>query len=275
MRSNRLGMLLAMTLALSSCASNQGWFALHWIEKPAVQGPSQKASPQDQTEFRQLLSYDRKLGPDAFEEAKRQIEAGDVIAYRLGKWEARRDILLGQFNKIGYRLFRYGHLAIAVQDPEDPTQLRIFSSESFKGANLREDLDSLKTHDWDVYRLDKRERLNWPRLNEFVQTSLHKAGKWNGYDFTGMFGVWNSNLRPAQPDDIGSEYICSTVVVTGLYYAGLELDAIKRRAIDLVTPQQVVSSRGHFIPLPEMTLEAVPLTQEPKPIAVDLATITE
>lgn len=76
--------------------------------------------------------------------------------------------------------------------------------------------------------------------------------------FSGMFGLWNSNLSPKNPDDVGYDYICSTVVLTALYYAGLELGANRRDGIlDLVTPAQVVDSKGRFIPLPDMAVEVV------------------
>jgi hypothetical protein len=98
----------------------------------------------------------------------------------------------------------------------------------------------------------------WPdvgRMREFVSLSRARGEDWYGYDFSGMFGLWNSNLKPDRPGSIGHDYICSTVVVAALYYAGLQLDAIQRGGIaDVVTPKQVVTSRGHFIPLPEVEI---------------------
>ena len=72
-----------------------------------------------------------------------------------------------------------------------------------------------------------------------------------------MFGLWNSNLTPAQPDEIGHDYICSTAVVAALYYAGLELDAVRNWGyLDLCSPKQVVSSRGRILPPPKARLES-------------------
>jgi hypothetical protein len=93
-------------------------------------------------------------------------------------------------------------------------------------------------------------------LNEFIQLAMKKAGHWYVYDFSGMFGMWNSNLKPNKPDEIGHDYICSTIVLTALYYSGLELDAYRRGGLlDLVTPAQVIESKGRLITPPEATLD--------------------
>ncbi|MBA19362.1 MAG: hypothetical protein CMO70_06530, partial [Verrucomicrobiales bacterium] len=48
-------------------------------------------------------------------------------------------------------------------------------------------------------------------------------------------------------DDIGGGYICSTAVVSALYYAGVELDNMRSSSyIDLVSPKQVFTSEGRF-----------------------------
>lgn len=240
-----------------------GWYILRWLEKPDGNGESTKAKPEDRTEFKYIKSFERKDGEQGFSEARQQLRAGDVIAYRLPKWEARKQIFLKlDLTKLGYRLLKYGHLAIVVEDPANPGQLRVFSSQSFKGPNVREDLDTLRDHDWDAYRLDQVERLDTQRLQEFVKLSQEKAGKWYGYDFSGMFGLWNSNLRPTKEDEIGHDYICSTVVLTALHYAGVQLDATGRKGyLDLVSPYQVVKSKGSFVKPAQLVLvaDAAPL----------------
>lgn len=204
-------------------------------------------------------SFDhRAADATAFTQLLGQLREGDVIAYRMAAGEARKKILTGDVAKIGYRLFKYGHLALLVNDPATPGQLRIFSSQSFQGANLHEGLDTLSTHTFDVYRLDKWSRVDKTRINEFVQLALKKAGHWYGYDFSGMFGLWNSNLVPSKPDEIGHDYICSTLVLTALYYSGLELDAYRRGGLlDIVTPAQVVESKGRLVTPPEGTLDVI------------------
>lgn len=255
----RLLLLLCVLSALSGCASTAakhgGWFALKWMEKPAPNGPSKTAAAEDLTEFVLVHSFERELGEPAFAQTLAHLREGDVIAYRMGAAEARKKIFSGDIASIGYRLFKYGHLAILVDDPAAPGQLRIFSSQSFKGPNLNEGLETLSTHSFDVYRLDKWARIDKARMNEFVQLALQKAGHWYGYDFSGMFGLWNSNLKPNKSEQIGHDYICSTLVLTALYYSGLELDAYRRAGIlDLVTPAQVVESKGRLITPPEGTL---------------------
>ena len=246
-------------------AKPSGWFILKWMEKPGANGPSKRAKPEDVTQFIQVHAFEREANDATFEKTLEQLREGDVLAYRMGKWEARKKIFTGKLNNVAYRLYKYGHLAIVVRDPEDMSRLRIFSSESFKGPNMREGLDTLRTHSFDVYRLDKWSRVDRTRLNEFVQIAMKKAGKWYGYDFSGMFGLWNSNLKPTKPEDIGHDYICSTIVLTALQYSGVELDAYKRGGLlDLVTPAQVVASKGRIITPPEVTFDVELAQREPK-----------
>ena len=58
------------------------------------------------------------------------IRIGDVIGYRKEKWSARRELFAeGKATVIGYRLFKYGHLAIVVDDPEVPGRKALFTSQ--------------------------------------------------------------------------------------------------------------------------------------------------
>ncbi len=243
-------LIVSFVLIINSFAESpdkNGWYIFKWIEKPSASGPSKDALPKDKTRFNLITSFAEKEGTKSFIKTQSQLREGDVIAYRMRKWQARKKILKGDLSKISYRLLKYGHLAIVIADPDNPKKLRVFSSESFKGPNIRENIMSLATHDWDCYRLDKWGQVDISRLHEFVKISREKAGKWYGYDFSGMFGLWNSNLQPDSPRNIGHDYICSTVVLAALYYSGLELDAYQRHGIaDIVTPYQVVQSRGRL-----------------------------
>jgi len=235
---------------------SNGWFILKWMEKPSAHGPSKTAKPEDLAEFQQVGAFDHEMDDATFKRTLEQLHEGDVLAYRLGKWEARKEIFTGKLNKVAYRLYQYGHLAIVVHDPKDVNTLRIFSSESFKGPNLQEGLETLREHSFDVYRLNKWERVDKARLNEFVQLAIKKAGHWYGYDFSGMFGLWNSNLKPSKPEEIGHDYICSTIVLTALHYAGLALDSNESGGLlDIVTPAQVIKSKGHYIAPPDATID--------------------
>ena len=70
-----------------------------------------------------------------------------------------------------------------------------------------------------------------------------------------MFGLWNSGIEPSHPEEIGQDYICSTVVVAALHYAGIKLDAVNRGGLlDLISPAQVVKSDGCLVPLPQVII---------------------
>ena len=86
--------------------------------------------------------------------------------------------------------------------------------------------------------------------------ATEKAGKWYGYDFSGMFGLWNSNLFPEEGVTIGYDYICSTVVVAAYNFSGVKIHATNRKGlIDIVTPYQVVTSVGERIDTPNISIE--------------------
>ena len=262
MRKIPYALVLSVVLTLGGCASSPphgGWYALRWMEKPAKAGQTASVgaqfSPDDVTEFIQIASHDPKDSAAALAEVVAQLQVGDVIAYRLGAWEARMKLLTGDVGKIGYRLFKYGHLAVMVRDPDNEDALRVFSSEMFRGANTRFGVESLAGQHFDVYRLEHHERIDRARLNEFVRIALRKSGNLFGYDFSGVFGLWNSRLTPDRPEEVGTSYICSTVVATAFYYAGVSLDVSARHGVlDLVTPMQVVEAKGRFIPVVEGSL---------------------
>ena len=258
---------LILVAAYPACAQAE-WFILNWMERPASHGPSTQAEPEERTEFLPVLYFDKeKYDEPDWTTIKSLLKEGDVIAYRKGTWEARKAIFLqGRLNIIGYRLFKYGHLAMVVKDDDEST-LRLLSSESFKGPNIREELDALQHYSWDVYRLNHWDRVDKRRLYEFISLVRQKAEKWYGYDFSGMFGLWNSNLDPRTPSDIGREYICSTVILAALHYAGVELDAYQRHGFaDIVTPLQVISSKGK--------LAAVRAPDEKFPRSPELVNVT-
>src|SRR3954471_19080200 len=181
---------LALAVVLAGCGRDEpnhgGWFALRWIERPSAHGPSTRAAPEDVCAFVPCGCFDRRDGEPACHEALAGLREGDVIAYRLPPSEARREIAHGHLNVIGYRVLKYGHLAIVVRDPDHPERLCLFSSESFKGPNTGEGLETLGKHHWDAFRLDRWDRVDTRRITEFVRLARDKAGHWYGYDFSGM-----------------------------------------------------------------------------------------
>ncbi len=251
--------------------SDQGeWVILNWVEKPAHNDSPMFAKGEDKTEFLKVYSFDKKQNNESWRAVRQNIREGDLIAYRMGKWEARKNIFLkARINQIGYRLFKYGHLAIAIRESQDENTLLLLSSQAFKGPNIREDIDTLRNYSWDVYRLNQWDRVNRKRFYEFVDLVRQKAEKWYGYDFLGIFGLWNSNLRPNEPQDVSRTYSCSTVILAALHYAGVELDAFHRHGIaDIVTPLQVVTSKGRIVHSPEVTMQAA--SDEMKGMAASL-----
>jgi len=239
--------------------SDQGeWVILNWVEEPAKNRSLMLAEREDRTAFLKVFSFEKNQNNESWTSIRQNIQEGDLIAYRKDKWEARKNIFLkAQINQIGYRLFKYGHLAIAIRESDDENTLRLLSSQALKGPNIREDIATLKNYSWDVYRLNRWDRVDKMRFYEFVNLVRQKAERWYGYDFPGVFGLWNSNLRPIKPQDIGRTYSCSTVILAALYYAGLELDAFHRSGIaDIITPLQIVRSKGRIVPLPEITMQA-------------------
>jgi hypothetical protein len=203
--------------------------------------------------FSGVLTERKEIDAEVWNDLASRIQVGDVIAYRKEKWSARRELFAkGKLTVIGYRLFKYGHLAIVVEDPDLPGRKVLFTSQGGKGVNMDEDVDSLQTHNWDAYRLDKWDRIDLARIKEGILRCREKSGNFFGYDFTGMFALWNEDLKPEQTKDFGSEYICSTSVVTLLYFGGFESDATPRQELDLITPYQVVRAKGSFVKPPTL-----------------------
>lgn len=189
-----------------------------------------------------------ELSDSEWKQISDRIKIGDVIAYSKEKWSARRELLAkGKATVIGYRLFKYGHLAIVVEDPEQPGRKVLFTSQGQKGVNIDEDIDSLRKRNWESWRLDKWDRIDIEKINQGVKSCREKSGHFFGYDYSGMFSIWNENLKPETVKDFGDEYICSTAVVTLLYFGGFESDSTPRQELDLITPFQVVRAKGAFI----------------------------
>ena len=91
------------------------------------------------------------------------------------------------------------------------------------------------------------ERVNRERLFEFARTSISKGNGEEGYDDLSAVGFRNTNLKPKTQEDIGGGYTCATVIAAALYYAGVELDQTRSGSyIDIVSPKQVVTSKGRF-----------------------------
>jgi len=237
--------LLIIYLTGTGCTdSGRGWLAMRWVEKPVYSEDMKDVPEEKRLHFDKAGGYTE--GDEGFAEVKKTLREGDVIAYRMSGKESRSDLAKGRLNSVGYKILDYGHLAILTYVEGNET-LKLLSSQAFKGPNTEEDVDTLEEHSFDVYRLNRWDKVDIDRFHEFVEKSKEKAGTWIGYDFSGMFGVWNSNLRPKEAKAIGHDYICSTVVAAALYYAGADMKVSARAGwLDLVSPRQVVMSHGRL-----------------------------
>ncbi|MBT7958541.1 MAG: hypothetical protein HN759_04330 [Akkermansiaceae bacterium] len=175
------------------------------------------------------------------------IKEGDVFAFRMTRREKKDTLLKGSIRSLGYFMMKYAHLAIAVRDENNPDQLRLYTSEAFRGPNLIDELGVITNYSFDVYRLDKSDRLNMHRLREFAFISANKTNKWFGYNFLGMLGIWSNMLEPVSISDIGDDYICSTSVAAALHYAGLDLANVRCcEVFNLISPWLIISSQGRL-----------------------------
>jgi hypothetical protein len=187
------------------------WFILEWMEKPASRGSSTLAN---------VGIFDHHCQVSVFEKSVRDL----IESFHEEDFKACLPSPLAVCDDIP--LFEV--LLDGLPAMTDENGLRLLSSWSFRGPNVAEHLDPLRNHSWDVYRLNHWEQLDKTRFYEFIRLVRKRAEKWYGYDFAGIFGLWNSNLRPTTPPEIGHGYTCATVVVAALSYAGVELDAYQR-----------------------------------------------
>jgi hypothetical protein len=176
------------------------------------------------------------------------LKEGDLIAARLGKLKAGSDLFLrGKKYAAGYTFFKYGHLDLVLRDPDGGGELVLFTCNGTDGVNSKRHLSDLGDRDWDVYRMKDWSRVDRERLFEFVRTCINKGKGAESYDELSALGLRNANLKPRTQEDIRGGYTCSTVIAAALYYAGAELDQTRSSShIDIVTPKQVVTSKGRF-----------------------------
>lgn len=184
---------------------------------------------------------DRTVSPDDLG----MICEGDVIAFTMSHRQALSHLREGAIQKIPYELFRYGHLALVVENPERRGELRLLQVAMKQAVNTDEGLDYLSDKTWEVHRPPSGS-VDGKRLGNFVQTVTKNASDpRTAYDYTSISGWRNAPWQPEEEDEIGDCFSCATLVISALHYSGFELDAVHRGGrLDLVTPRQVVESRG-------------------------------
>ena len=222
-----------------------------WVQRTWVPKPSRLAKPEDRLAFERVASFRRSDGESGLAEKTKLLREGDLVAASLGKLESSSNLILGRgMNYIAHTVLDYGHLDLVIKDPAGSDELVLFTCMTKEGVNIERRLKDLGNRDWDVYRLKNWDRVDRDRLYEFVQVGLERGHNTETYDNFSAIGFWNANLKPKNKGDIGGGYICSTVVVSALYYAGVELDNMRNSSyVDLVSPKQVVTSKGRFFRL--------------------------
>ena len=219
-----------------------------WIQRAFVPRPSRLAEPGDRLEFECVGRFRRKNGEAGLGKETALLQEGDLIAARLGKLKAGSDLFLkGEKYATGYTFFKYGHLDLVLRDQDAESELVLFTCNGTYGVNSKRHLSDLGDRDWDVYRMKDWSRVDRERLLEFVRISIIQEKGPESYDDLSAAGFRNANLKPKTQEDIGGGYTCSTVIAAALYYAGVELDQTRASSyIDIVTPKQVVTSKGRF-----------------------------
>lgn len=239
--------LVLMILPMTSCCHRMDTpcrlGAPRWIKPTRAEATAHMVPEKDRARFQLVAEHSKHTGnPDRL---IGMIQEGDVLAFRMTKQQKKDGLLSGSVRTFGYVIMKYAHLAIAVRDSNG--ELRLYTSQALRGPNLLDELGELKKHSFDIYRLDKIDRLDMRRLREFAAISAQKTNKWYGYNFLGMLGLWSNQLEPQSPSDIGDDYICSTSVAAALHYAGLDLDRVRCcEMLNLISPWRVVKSAGRI-----------------------------
>ena len=219
-----------------------------WAERAFLPRPSRLAEAEDRMEFGLVAEYRRSTGEEGLRKKTALLREGDLIAARLGKIEAGTDFFL-KWKKYaaGYTFLKYGHLDLVMREPSGEDELVLFTCNGTEGVNIKRQFHDLGSRDWDAYRMKGWNRVNIDRLLEFVRISIVQEKGGESYGDLSSLGFGNANLKPKTQADIRGGYTCSTVVAAALYYAGVELDKTRGSShLDLVTPKQIVTSKGRF-----------------------------
>jgi hypothetical protein len=227
---------------------HNGKIPFSWMEKPQSKRTATKNSNgSSQVEkMKKIVSYHAETDKDNDQTKMDQIQVGDVIAFYMSHQEAWTHLKKAKIQKVPYELFRYGHLAIVVEDHSQPNnKLKLLQLAMKQKVNVDSDLDYLKDKNWVVYRPRK---INHAKLREFVSIAkIRGSSEKKAYDYSGAFGLKNAAHKPASQDKISKKHTCCTLIVAALHYAEYELHCTRRNGLlDIVTPRQVVESWGNI-----------------------------
>lgn len=206
-------------------------------------------SPEGEAKFELVASY--RKGDKNFQQIKKNIREGDLIALWMTREETRRGLFNVRLSALAYVVLEYGHLAIAVKLPDRDPQIRLYSSLPGIGSHFSGGLDELEEKNFRIFRLDRWDEVSAERLREFTNIARKKSRKVFGYDYFAAGGLWSDHLEPCHPHQIGGGYMCSTSVAAALHYAGLDLHNVGRcAAFQIVGPKKVFTSKGYLIKTP-------------------------
>ena len=177
MKNLQLILLIICLTGTGRTKSGRGWLVMRWVEKPVYSEGMKDVPEEERLHFDQAGGYTE--GDEGFAEIKKTLREGDVIAYRMSGKESRTDLVKGRLNSVGYKILDYGHLAILTHVEGNET-LKLLSSQAFKGPNTEEDVNTLEEHSFDIYRLNRWDKVDIGRFHEFVEKSQEKAGTWIG-----------------------------------------------------------------------------------------------
>lgn len=245
-KSDKRPLLLLGVLLIVSCSSDtmhRGRLPFRLLEaSPRAEMRSKVAVKGTPSALTVVTDHEGGPVPAALRE---QLEFGDIVTFYLSHREALGELTRGRIQKVPYELFRYGHLALVVPDPEGSGEKRLLQVAMKQAVNAEHGLDYLDDKRWRLFRPPSRS-IDVAKLEEFTRIACMRADNpKKAYDYAGVLGWKNAPWRPDEADDIGERFSCATLVVAALHYSGFELDAVHRGGrLDIVTPRQVVRSRG-------------------------------
>ena len=224
---------------------HNGKIPFSWMEKPQSKRTATKKSNSKVEKMKKVVSYHAETDKDNYQTIMDHIQVGDVIAFYMSHQEAWSHLKKANIQKVPYELFRYGHLAMVVEDnSKSNNKLKLLQLAMNQKVNMDSDLSYLKDKNWEVYRPRK---INHDKLREFVSIAKERgSSEKTAYDYSGAFGIKNAVHKPTSKDEISKEHTCCTLIVAALYYAEYELHCTRRKGLlDIVTPRQVVESWGN------------------------------
>lgn len=234
-----IGMRSVLVIAAGATVLYQpaqgAWFPFTLMERAPQRGEMAAFQEISQFAANDSTSYHSQMA---------SLRPGDVIAFHMPRKERWDYLLRGKIQKLPYELFRFGHLALVVDDPHQPGSLRLLQLAMKQPAHIDEDLRYLADKHWIAYR--PTQTVHRKRLQIFVTHVLAKAhDRRKAYDYSGAFGFYNNaSIEPNTLQELHYEYTCSTLILAALHYAGHSVDGMHRDGfLDIVTPAQVIRSR--------------------------------